>query len=69
MAATAVGLAQGVLELPVRALTLGGFELEVDGGGEDTGADQWSLAGDARLIAEGTLHPGAFDLPPEPHWS
>ena len=69
MAATAVGLAQGELDLPVRALTLGGFELEVDAVSEDNGEDQWSLAGDARLIAEGTLHPGAFDLPPEPQWS
>lgn len=65
MASTAVGLETGHLELPVRVLTLGGFELEVARSGDDL----WSLAGDARLIAEGTLHPGARELPPPPTWS
>lgn len=68
MASTAAGLAAGLLELPVRALTLGGFELEVDHGSADA-ADLWSLTGDARLVAEGTLHPGARTLPPPPTWT
>lgn len=69
MAATAVGLAVGKVRLPVSALTLGGFELEVDAVAGDTGSHCWSLSGDARLVAEGTLYPGAFDLPAEPRWS
>ena len=68
MASTAAGLAAGLLELPVRALTLGGFELEVDYGSTDA-ADHWSLTGDARLVAEGTLHPGARTFPPPPTWT
>ena len=68
MASTAAGLAAGVLRLPVQALTLGGFELEVDHG-SDRESDQWSLTGDARLVAEGTLLPGARTLPPPPSWT
>lgn len=69
MAAAAVGLVQGELELPASALTLGGFELAVDAVDGEGGEDQWSLAGDARLVAEGIWYPGAFELPPEPRWS
>ena len=68
LASVATGLEIGALELPVRALTLGGFHLEVDHGGSAEG-ESWSLTGDARLIAEGTLHPGALDLPPPPSWT
>ena len=49
LAATAVGLATGRLETPVRALTAGGFELTVD----SIDAAHLSLAGDARLVAKG----------------
>ena len=69
MASTAVGLAANALELPVRAQTLGGFEFEV---GPVHSADSdhlWSLTGDARLIAEGTLHPGALEVPAPPTWT
>ncbi len=65
MAATSVGLETGDLELPVRALTLGGFELAVD----RQDKSNWRLAGDARLVAEGELHPGAYESPPPPAWS
>ena len=69
MASVATGLAIGALELPVRALTLGGFELLV-GPARSTDSDEsWTLTGDARLIAEGTLHPGSRDLPDPPIWS
>jgi diaminopimelate epimerase len=68
MAATATGLANGILELPVRALTLGGFELVIDLAPSAEG-ELWAMTGDARLIAEGTLHPGAYDLPPSPSWT
>lgn len=66
MAAVAAGIETGSVELPVTALTLGGFELEVDRAGD---TDAWTLAGDARLIAEGTLHPGALEIPEPPAWT
>ena len=68
MASTAGGLTLGALELPVCALTLGGFELGITETGSDD-AELWSLVGDARLIAEGTLHPGAQTLPPPADWA
>jgi diaminopimelate epimerase len=68
LAAAATGLAMGALELPVRALTLGGFELVVDRTRSEE-RELWSLTGDARLIAEGILHPGAYNLPPSPSWT
>jgi diaminopimelate epimerase len=60
LAGAAVGLATGQARLPLRALTQGGFELEVEG---DLAAGRWSLAGDARLVAEGDLLPGALAGP------
>lgn len=67
MAAVRVGLEIGSLELPVSALTLGGFALVVDHVGPDEAI--WTLSGDARLVAEGTIYPGAFELPAPPAWS
>ena len=68
MASVAAGLTAGALELPVRALTLGGFELEVSA--DESGPQaRWSLAGDARLIAEGDLCPEALAVPPPPEWT
>jgi len=70
MASTAAGLAAGTLELPVSAQTLGGFELEVAPAAPSPDShDRWSLTGDARLIAEGTLHPGALAVPEPPVWT
>ena len=60
LAGAAVGLATGEARLPLRALTQGGFELEVEG---DLAAGRWSLAGDARLVAEGDLLSGALAAP------
>ena len=65
LASVAVGLESNELELPVTALTLGGFELEVAA----VGTAAWSLTGDARLVAEGTLLRGAFTLPEPPVWT
>ncbi len=50
--------------LPLRVLTQGGFELEVDAhpGG------LWSLSGDARVIARGDLLPAASSSPAPPPW-
>jgi diaminopimelate epimerase len=56
LAGAAVGLAAGSARLPLRAATRGGFELQVEG---DLEAGRWSLSGDARLVAEGDLLPGA----------
>lgn len=68
LATAAVGLAAGRLELPVVALTRGGFELEVDGDTSDGRLTRWTLTGDARLIAQGSLHTGAASLPTPPPW-
>lgn len=56
LAGAATGLLLGQAALPLRVITQGGFELEVDG---DPQAGRWSLAGDARVVAEGELLPGA----------
>jgi diaminopimelate epimerase len=69
IASTAVGLTTNALELPVRAQTLGGFELEVAPVRAADSDHLWSLTGDARLIAEGTLHPGALEVPAPPTWT
>ncbi len=74
LAAAAVGLSSGVAALPLTAATRGGFELEVDlapaaaadlapgaaaAGGEAARPRRWSLAGDARIVAQGDLLAGA----------
>ncbi|HYO12444.1 MAG TPA: diaminopimelate epimerase [Thermoanaerobaculia bacterium] len=56
LAGAATGLKLGRAALPLRVTTQGGFELEVGG---DPKAGRWSLAGDARVVAEGELLPGA----------
>jgi diaminopimelate epimerase len=68
LAAAAVGIVTGRLELPATALTRGGFELRVAGTVEERRIVDWSLTGDARLIAEGTLHPDAAKTPEPPAW-
>ena len=66
LASTAVGLALGALAMPVRVLTQGGFELEVD---TDRETGRWLLSGDARVVAEGRLLPSAAVEPSPPAWS
>ena len=66
LAGAAVGLATGRARLPLRVATQGGFELEVEG---DLAAGRWSLCGDARLVAEGDMLPGAQVEPAPPSWS
>ncbi|HTQ81026.1 MAG TPA: diaminopimelate epimerase [Thermoanaerobaculia bacterium] len=64
LAGTAVGLHLGST-LPLSILTQGGCELTVaslEGGA-------WSLAGDARLVAQGDLLAGADLAPVSPSWS
>jgi len=55
LAAVAAGLATRSAELPVEALTLGGFRLAVEGEAPGGEVRRWSLAGDARIVAEGEL--------------
>ncbi len=59
LATAAAALAGGLAELPMRALTRGGFTLEVLGETERSRVTRWELAGEARLVAEGTLLPDA----------
>ncbi len=69
MAAAQVGLMTGALELPVKAQTLGGFELRVGSARSSDSDDLWSLSGDARLVSEGTLQPGSLTVPSPPSWT
>jgi diaminopimelate epimerase len=65
LASAAVGVHLGRIELPVRVSVQGGFELEVD----SVDGGRWSLTGDARVVAHGTLLAGAEADPPAPVWS
>lgn len=62
LAGAAVGLALGRAGLalrplrPLRVITRGGFELGVE---TDPRGDRWFLTGDARIVAQGVLLPGA----------
>jgi diaminopimelate epimerase len=58
LAGAAVGLAAGIAVLPLAVSTRGGFELEVAEAGSAEGL-RWTLAGDARIVAQGELLPGA----------
>lgn len=67
LAAAAVGVAAGRLTLPVTVLTAGGFEMTV--AASPGAVDRWTLAGDARVLAEGRLLPAAARLPGPPLWT
>jgi diaminopimelate epimerase len=66
LAAVAVGLELELAKLPVTALTLGGFEIEVDQAGWP---EHWAMTGDARLVALGELTPAATVRPQPPEWT
>lgn len=66
LASAAVGLFLAKAALPLQVMTQGGFELTVDG---DPESGVWSLAGDARVVAEGSLLPGAGASPEPPPWA
>ena len=61
LAAVATGLEGSRLRLPATARTRGGFSLTVAGELDETGRSpvRWHLAGDARIVATGTILPGA----------
>lgn len=69
VAAAVAGVAAGRLELPVSALTSGGFELTIDGETEAGCLRRALLAGDARIVARGRLLPGAEAVASAPAWS
>lgn len=68
LAAVAVGISTGALELPVRARTQGGFVLTVDGEAAGGGVTRWTMAGDARLLARLETYPAAERAFPETVW-
>ncbi len=70
LAAVAAGVALGRAELPVTALVLGGFELEVGGATSAGRVTRFTLTGDARVVARLDLAPDAW-IPPPPsaRWS
>jgi diaminopimelate epimerase len=65
LAGSAVGIFLGRARFPLRVVTQGGFELEVT----DLPGWRWSLAGDARVVAEGDLLAGALASPALPPWA
>jgi diaminopimelate epimerase len=70
LASSAVGLHLNLIRLPLRAMTRGGFELEVDGDTVDSAPSRWTLTGDARILAELDLEDeAALPPPPTPVWS
>lgn len=69
LAAAAVGVHLGLGRLPMEVLTAGGFLIEVQGETDGTRIRRWEMAGDARILSEGTLREGADKLPPPAHWS
>jgi diaminopimelate epimerase len=69
LAGAAVGVALGRAALPLTAITLGGFELGVDGPQVPGGIRRWELAGDARIVARGEILDEAAELPAAPSWS
>jgi diaminopimelate epimerase len=69
LAAATTALELGALRLPIRALTQGGFELEVEGEMRGGRIGAWRLLGDARLLGRCEILPGADRLPAPPSWS
>lgn len=70
LAAAAVAVDQRLLQLPIVALTGGGFEFEVDGAlGADGRLTRWSLTGDARVLAKVEPAAEAESLPEPPAWT
>jgi diaminopimelate epimerase len=59
LAGAAAGLALAKVKLPLRVATRSGFELGVEGGETGPRGDSWFLTGDARIVAQGELLPGA----------
>lgn len=74
VAGVAVGVALGALDLPVTVAVQGGFDLEVGaeasaGMPAETSGNGWLLTGDARVVAQVVLLPGAGATPAAPAWT
>lgn len=69
LASTYVGLQNQQASLPMEVITLGGLPATVQGALEGGRLRSWSLIGDARLVASGTLHEGADIRAPKTEWS
>jgi diaminopimelate epimerase len=59
LATAAAAVAAGTASLPLRAHTRGGFALDVLGTVAAGCVERWELAGDARVVAQGTLFAAA----------
>lgn len=60
VAAAACAIAEDRLALPVVAVTRAGFELSLEDAPDGPeGARRWRLSGDARVVAQGRMRPGA----------
>jgi diaminopimelate epimerase len=59
LATAAAAVAARVAVLPLHAITAGGLSLHVEGETEGDRIVSWEMAGEARLVAEGKLLPGA----------
>ena len=68
LAAVACGVHDHRLQLPVEIEVASGHRLEVIQADSDPRGRNWSLKGDARIIARLELLPGASDLPRAPTW-
>jgi diaminopimelate epimerase len=65
LASAIVGLRQGLMQLPVEAMTLGGFRIGLRSTAD---SEHWLMRGDARLVAQGDLLGGASAGPEPPGW-
>jgi diaminopimelate epimerase len=65
VATVAVARIHGRADLPVTAMTLGGFEIRISASGDPS---RWLMRGDARLVASGELAAGAGVRPEPPGW-
>jgi diaminopimelate epimerase len=68
VAAALVGIQLGRLRLPLEVRTAGGQPLRLEGTVEERRPTRWSLTGDARLVAEGTLGDEAIAPGRAPGW-
>jgi diaminopimelate epimerase len=68
LASAAVGWAVGALDRELEVVTAGGFPFAVVGGAE-TATVGWRLIGDARIVAQGEIFPGALATAAEPEWT
>ena len=63
VAAAWCGITRGELEAPVHAHTAGGFVVTFSGERTPEGLERPTLTGDARIVAQGELWPGAGTIP------